>query len=62
MHILEPTKLGNLGDIGLPELQGPKASGVYPCWQRRSKCVTVITQLNNVTSLSWRQLKLLLQS
>ncbi|RMC09946.1 hypothetical protein DUI87_12733 [Hirundo rustica rustica] len=29
MHIVEPAKLGNLGDISLPNLQGPKASGFY---------------------------------
>ncbi|RMC21710.1 hypothetical protein DUI87_02578 [Hirundo rustica rustica] len=61
MRILEPAKLGDLGNISLPKLQGFKASGVNPCRQWRTKGMTVITRLDNFTSLSGRQLELLLQ-
>ncbi|RMC19141.1 hypothetical protein DUI87_03745 [Hirundo rustica rustica] len=61
VHILELAKLGNLGDICLPKLQGFKASEVNPCRQWRTKGVTVVTRLDNLTSLSGRQLELLLQ-
>ncbi|RMC08334.1 hypothetical protein DUI87_14575 [Hirundo rustica rustica] len=61
MHILEPAKLSDLGNIGLPKFQGFKAPGVYPCRQWRTKGVTVVARLDNLMSLSGHQLELLLQ-
>lgn len=31
MHIFEPSKLGNVGDICLPHLTALESSGVHPC-------------------------------